>query len=275
MSKNKNEYVTFSFGSNLQNYIDNYFNDERLKIAINSLKFDLDIKSLKDKTFLDVGCGCGLGSLSAVNLGASEVLSFDFDYSSYQCTKSLSIADQKNWNVLHGSVLDKSFMKNIKKFDVVYTFGSLCHTGNMFEAIKVCSNKVNKGGLFFFSVLNKKLGLRGSHNQIKLKRLYNKSPHYAKKLLEFALIYNFYIRKLISFKNPFRIIREQEKSPLSRGMDFRSGIIDWLGALPYEYATGQEIYDFCTKKLNLELADMHLVDERNALGLNHFLFRKL
>ena len=57
-------------------------------------------------------------------------------------------------------------------------------------------------------------------------------------------------------------------------MSYRVDVIDWLGGLPYEFARPQEIFDFCTKKLKLQLIDIYMVDERNLLGNNRYLFRK-
>ena len=232
--------------------------------------------NLKGKTFMDVGCGSGIASLCASRMGAKKIIGFDRDKHCIECSNYLRSKESNpnNWEVHYGSALDNKFLSKFPKVDVVYAFGVLHHTGNLWKAIENCASKVKKGGFFYFTVLNKKIGLRGSKNQLKLKQLYNLSPKIFKSTLEYALIVNFFLKNWLLFRNPHKIIREQEKSTLSRGMTFRTGIIDWLGSVPYEFARPQEVFDFCTKKLKLQLVDIYMVDEQNLLGNNHYLFKK-
>jgi hypothetical protein len=54
-------------------------------------------------------------------------------------------------------------------------------------------------------------------------------------------------------------------------MAFYIDLKDWLGGLPYEFATCCEVFKFCYKKLGLELKNL-----KSAQGLenNEFLFVK-
>lgn len=267
------EKITFSFGKNWQQYLKDSFNKKNVQLAKESIKNFLGVKNLKGKTFLDIGCGSGLFSLSAYELGAKNIISFDVDSYSVKCCNYLKskVLNPKNWEIYHGSVLNKNFLSKLPKADIVYSWGVLHHTGNMWEAIENASSRVKDNGLFYFTIYNKKLGLRGSQNQLKLKKFYNRLPKILKKYLEYVLLSSFFIKNIIFFKNPFKIMKENESR---RGMSFRIDIIDWLGGLPYEFATAQEIFDFCNKKLKLQLVNMYLVNETNALGNNHFLFKK-
>ena len=271
------EKATLSFGKNWESYVAESFNQKRLKIAKKSIRDFFGIKDLKGKIFLDVGCGSGIFSLSAFKLGAKRVISFDIDPHSVKCCKYLRSKESNpgNWEVYHGSALDKTFLAWLPKADIVYAFGVFHHTGKMWEAIENAAGRLKDNGYFYFAIYNKKTGLRGSKSQLRLKKLYNLSPFIFKKSLEYAVIGSFFLKNILQLKNPFRIILEKESSTLNRGMSFRHDVIDWLGGLPYEFAHPQEIFDFCTKKLNLQLVNIYIVDERNLLGNNHYLFRKV
>ena len=269
------EKITFSFGENWKNYLDGYFNERRLQMAKNSIKEFLNF-DLKGKIFMDIGCGSGLFSLCAYEMGAGRVISFDADPLSVECCSYLrkKKSSPKNWAVLHGSVLDENFLKKLPQADIAYSLGVLHHTGQMWDAIKNASSKVRKGGYLYISIYNKKPGIRGSKNQLKLKKLYNLSPRTLKKLFEYGIISQFFLKNILFLKNPYKLIKEKEKNIFNRGMSFKIDVIDWLGGLPYEFATPQEIFDFCSKKLGLQLVNVYMVDERNSLGNNHYLFKK-
>ena len=86
MNNKKKEY-RFQFGKNWHSYLKT-LNNFKIQEAENSLKKMFDIESFKGKRFLDIGCGSGLFSLAARNLGA-EVFSFDYDQESVEATKLL------------------------------------------------------------------------------------------------------------------------------------------------------------------------------------------
>ena len=76
----------FSFGKNWVSYSKN-IGTIHIKNSEKDLKKFLK-KNIKNKKFLDIGCGSGLSSLSARNLGAT-VTSYDRDYFSTKCTREL------------------------------------------------------------------------------------------------------------------------------------------------------------------------------------------
>ncbi len=78
--------ITFSFGKNWKNYVKNVVDEKVIQEAKESLLKYLPEGEFKDKVFIDVGCGSGLFSLSAVLLGCKHVISFDIDPASIEAT---------------------------------------------------------------------------------------------------------------------------------------------------------------------------------------------
>ncbi|HLG94672.1 MAG TPA: 50S ribosomal protein L11 methyltransferase, partial [Bryobacteraceae bacterium] len=78
----------FGFGKNWRRFLD-YLTDTRIEEAKKSLCAMIGTQDLNGSSFLDIGCGSGLFSLAAMQLGASRVYSFDFDPQSVACTHEL------------------------------------------------------------------------------------------------------------------------------------------------------------------------------------------
>ena len=126
----------FEFGKNWSRFL-SLLNDERIAAAQNSLKHMLGVEDLRGKSFLDIGSGSGLFSLVARRLGA-RVHSFDYDPHSVACTKELRrryFPGDAEWTVEGGSALDADYLKSLGEFDVVYSWGVLHHTGQMWQAL--------------------------------------------------------------------------------------------------------------------------------------------
>ena len=100
--------LVFEFGENWQQFIDKYLDDASFTEAISSLEKFCGKDALKDKSFLDIGCGSGLFSLAALKLGASSITSIDVDPNSVACTEKLKekFGNPANWEVKQNSILD-------------------------------------------------------------------------------------------------------------------------------------------------------------------------
>lgn len=264
------EKVTFSFGRNWQQFTKSHLDAEGERIASASLEEFLEKNDLQGQTFLDIGCGSGLFSLAAYRLGASRVVSVDVDPYSVASTTELRNAAgaPKNWHVIHGSILDSACTASLEPADVVYAWGSLHHTGNMWQAIRNAAALVQPEGLFFLAIYNRVEGRGSSDYWLRMKKLYNRSSTPVKRAMEVAYVIRYHVlTDLIRLKNPYATFRNYK----TRGMNFWIDVRDWLGGYPYETARADEIFRFCTRELNLSLVNLQTV---NNLGCNEFLFRR-
>src|SRR3989344_8051257 len=253
----------FEFGKNWHKFLSNSFSVEALKASKNRLSEFLAPISLENKTFVDFGSGSGLHSLSALELGASKVVSIDADFEAVRCAESLrenSPYDEK-WQIKEGSLLDQDFLSSLGFFDIVYCWGVAHHTGDMWQALQNISKNVKNGGLFFVAIYNFVEGRGGSHMWHQVKKLYNQSPYFIKKIMEWVYIsYNFLIL-ILHLKNPFTVIKNYKTK---RGMAWKTDLVDWLGGYPYEYASVKQIFDFY-KKRGFELVN---IKTTNYIGCN-------
>ncbi len=262
----------FSFGKNWQNFLKN-LNDEKINEAKKSLvEFLGGEDKIKGKTFVDIGCGSGLFSLAAYLLGVKEIISVDVDEFSIACAKHLKEekGNPENWQIKQGSALDEKFVKSLGKFDIVYSWGVLHHTGDMHKAFENVINLVGEGGIFYLAIYNKneKCLFEGTSKfWLRVKKIYNSSNLLVKKMMEVGYVFYYVTGLIVHFINPFKYIKNYVSL---RGMSFYTDIKDWLGGYPYEFATIDEIKDFF-KKYNLKCIKYK---EVRSIGCNEFLLLK-
>src|SRR4026209_2849677 len=145
----------FEFGQNWSQFLASV-DHERIQQAEQSLKEMLEVDSLNGKPFLDIGSGSGLFSLAARRLGA-RVHSFDYDPHSVACTTELRrryFPNDGEWKVEEASVLDQKYLASLGTFDIVYSWGVLHHTGQMWQALENAHRLVAPGGKLFIALYN-------------------------------------------------------------------------------------------------------------------------
>jgi 2-polyprenyl-3-methyl-5-hydroxy-6-metoxy-1,4-benzoquinol methylase len=261
----------FAFGENWRRFL-SVLNEERIAVAEDSLREMLEVQSLAGKSFLDIGSGSGLFSLSAARLGAARIHSFDFDRSSVACTEELKrryFPDMKDWTIERGSALDDAYISRLGQYDVVYSWGVLHHTGNMWLALENVVPAVKPGGKLFIAIYNDRGWI--SHGWRAVKRVYITGRLGA--ALVTAVFVPVFAGKglaadLLRGRNPAKRYRDYQKQ---RGMSVVHDWLDWLGGYPFEVATPREIRTFYEQH-GFRLAKLKSREHLN--GNNEFVFAR-
>ncbi|MBD2002391.1 MULTISPECIES: class I SAM-dependent methyltransferase [Cyanophyceae] len=260
----------FGFGKNWQRFL-SVLNDERIAEAENSLKQMLEVENLQGKTFLDIGSGSGLFSLAARRLGA-RVHSLDYDPTSVACTQELKrryFPDVSDWTIEQGSVLDVDYLKSLGKFDIVYSWGVLHHTGAMWQALENVILPVASGGELFIAIYNDQ-GYKSEFWR-KVKQFYCSGIVGKSLVCAFFVPYFVLIGFVVDFlklRNPFTRYIEYKKS---RGMSLFYDWFDWLGGYPFEVAKPEGIFKFYRDR---HFVVKNLVVSGISSGNNQFVFTK-
>lgn len=260
----------FTFGANWRSFLEK-LNEERIQRAVDSLRGMLGVDSLRGKRFLDIGSGSGLFSLAARRLGAT-VHSFDYDPESVACTMYLREhfdgGNTGEWHIEQGSALDSKYIESLGKFDVVYSWGVLHHTGNMNLALENAAIPVQPGGQLFIAIYNDEG--RRSRNWKRIKATYCSGP-LGKALVKLIYIPYFAIGYLIygllKYGNPLHYYFEYGHN---RGMSMYHDWIDWLGGYPFEVARPETIFDFYRQR---GFIMTRLLTDAGS-GCNEFVFQK-
>jgi 2-polyprenyl-6-hydroxyphenyl methylase/3-demethylubiquinone-9 3-methyltransferase len=254
----REEKVSFSFGENWLRYVE-HLDRERYEAARQSLRELLGEDGPAGRSFLDVGCGSGLFSLAAVELGAARVVSVDVDPGSVQaCRRLKERSGAGHWELREGSVLDPAFVSSLGRFDVVYSWGVLHHTGDMWRAIDNAVSLVAPGGRLVIAIYNRTWS---SPLWLAFKRLYNRAPRPLKAAMVWAILLPRMFVRLLRGRHPLRD---------RRGMSVYYDAVDWAGGLPYEYGSWAEVVR------GMEGGGLRCIGGRRtrSTGCNEFVFER-
>lgn len=273
MSSPTVDETRFGFGANWANYLST-LDDERIAVAVSSLEEMIGKDEIAGKSWLDIGSGSGLFSLAAARLGASKLHSFDYDPNSVGCTLELRKREgvsHDRWSVEQGSALESDYVASLGQFDVVYSWGVLHHTGDMWLGIENAAKAVAPGGLFWIAIYND----QGARSRVwtAIKKVYNRLPE------SLRLPYTLLImgpREVLSLGaktvkgNPWAYVRSWTHYKSARGMSRWHDIVDWIGGYPFEVAT-PDVIVAKGRELGFELETLVT---RQGLGCNEFVFRR-
>lgn len=251
----------FAFGDNWEKFSTLVTNSE-IDEAVVKLKQMLLKNSLDNKSFLDVGCGSGLHSLAAVRLGARTVHAFDIDPQSVSTTKKLlsTYAPDYPAHVELKNVHEAAPVNDHDRYDIVYSWGVLHHTGDMRDAIRKASAFVAPDGKFIIAIYKKSPLCAFWRVE---KSFYSRMPPFLQFPITAVFSGIYLLGVLINGKNPVEYVKSYKGF---RGMNFWHDMIDWLGGYPYESASPAEMKAFFSD-LGFDLDAEYNTDPVKAMGV--------
>lgn len=190
---------------------------------------------------LDVGCGSGLHALAALKIGAKSVTAIDIDPASVETTHSVLTkfaGSNSRWSADVKSVFDTD---TLPEFPVVYSWGVLHHTGDMYGAIRKTAARVAPGGYLFLALYRKTPMCVPWRWE---KWLYTNAPSWGRHILEAGY--------MASFRVAMKLRRQSFEKYVSsygqnRGMAWRTDVKDWLGGYPYESISEGEMLNLASE----------------------------
>jgi 2-polyprenyl-3-methyl-5-hydroxy-6-metoxy-1,4-benzoquinol methylase len=261
----QHESARFAFGENWRRPLA-VLDEERIAAAQSALAGMLGVSRLDGLSFLDVGSGSGLSSLVAMRMGAERVHSFDYDQESVACTNELKrryFPAAEQWTIGRGDCTDPEYMSWLGRWDVVYSWGVLHHTGSMWRALDLTCDTVADAGRLFVAIYNDQGWQSRAWRAVK--RAYvDGSPARRRVLLGACRAY-------FGLRSTARALATRGGRHPARGMSARHDLVDWVGGYPFEVARPEEVFAFCRER-GFELIALETVGGR--LGCNQLVFRR-
>jgi 2-polyprenyl-6-hydroxyphenyl methylase/3-demethylubiquinone-9 3-methyltransferase len=251
----------FTFGDNWMRF-SHTLDEERLSEAQKGLYGLVEPDWLRGRSFIDIGAGSGLFSIAAVKSGARPVVALDRDeqcvtVAQQNANRFLTPDEISELEIRCADILRPESLGD-STFDIVHAWGSLHHTGAMWTAIANAAVLCRNGGYLILAIYNR---TPASPIWLRIKHIYHAVPV----PLEFAMA-----ATLTAVRSTIRIATGKHPLRTGRGMNVWHDAIDWLGGLPYEFATAKEL----TEALDgLGFTPVRARLTRRT-GCNEFTFRK-
>lgn len=260
----------FQFGQNWARY-GKTITPEDIAISEADLKRLLALDDLSGKSFLDIGCGSGIHALAALRLGAATVQGIDIDRNSVATAQTVLDAhwEGDNYKVRQANIFEIT-PAELGSFDIVYSWGVLHHTGDMWTAIRNAAAFVKPGGLFTIAIYRKTPWCGFWRWE---KERYVRGGRIYRGFAVSVYVVLRVLRDLLRLRNPLKKILGHNRK---RGMKWYTDVIDWIGGYPYESATAEEITAF-VEPLGFRLVQSAKTKNKSGFlgsGNAEYLFRK-
>ncbi len=226
----------FAFGKNWRSFA-GLIDDERIANSDRGVQRLFPDGALNGKTVIDIGCGSGLPALSLLRAGAAHVTCIDIDADSVATARDTleRHAPAAAWSAAVTSVFEAS-----GRYDAVYSWGVLHHTGDMWRAIDKAGAMVAPGGILAIAIYAE-TPLCGVWKVEKA--IYARASAPVQKLIR--ILFGVWRTVISGLATGFR---KRPPTDGRRGMERDHDIHDWLGGYPYESATPEEIDAFLTAR---------------------------
>jgi SAM-dependent methyltransferase len=226
----------FRFGDNWRSFVRGV-TEAHIAEAENGLRRLFPGNVLAGARFLDIGCGSGLSSLAALRLGAAYVEGVDLDQDSVEAARALlaKFAPQARWSVRQADIFD---LRPNGPYDVVYAWGVLHHTGDLWAAVERTQAMVPMGGRLAIA-LYRRTPLCGAWKRVKARYAAGSASFQAAARVLYKTVYCAGL--VATGRVPRRYIAAYKSA---RGMDWHHDVHDWLGGYPYESTTPEEVCAF-------------------------------
>jgi 2-polyprenyl-3-methyl-5-hydroxy-6-metoxy-1,4-benzoquinol methylase len=118
----------------------------------------LNLGDLKGKSVLDIGCGSGVHDIGFYWLGFRNLTAIDYDPDSIVATRQNleKFCPNAEFTILQGDILSKE-IEFLGKFDIVYSWGVLYHTGDLVQATENSAALVADEGFLAIALYRKTL----------------------------------------------------------------------------------------------------------------------
>jgi 2-polyprenyl-6-hydroxyphenyl methylase/3-demethylubiquinone-9 3-methyltransferase len=178
-------------------------------------------------------------------LGAASIHSFDYDADSVASTRLLreKAGSPAAWTIQQGSVLDAAFMASLPTYDLVYSWGVLHHTGDVWKALDLAASRVAPGGLFYIALYSADVHTDPPPEfWLDIKQRYVRSGWLERRRMDWWYVWRFMMRR-----NPARIplvLWRMLAPSRTRGMNLFTDIRDWLGGWPMQFVWDAQAMTF-------------------------------